>query len=299
MKNKVTRMVMCLFLVLGLIITPIRSVEAQVQKITIDEDEYNLWVEDIPSFTSEWNALFAKLNNIKDTSAYALSLFDDASSTELLLAGLEKAGVTADLDNVYGMDVMLYKLEEDQEYYPVDGSINTTIICPVPDLWLEQAEYVQLYQLNSSGKAVKHSFSLVSVDGVACMKFTIKATGVYGFVLQDKKADATVDQEKPTKAPTPTQKPTQVPTQKPTKAPTVVTPTKAPLVTIAPTKVPERAEAPWDDKTQTSVNSSTQAARPLDETPETGDEITMETWLLAAGLSGTAIISIFLYLKKH
>ncbi len=297
MKNKVTRMVICIFLIFGLLLTPIRSVEAAVQKLTIDENEYNLWVEDIPSFTSEWNALFAKLNNIKDTSAYALSLFDDTSSTELLLAGLEKAGVTADLDNVYGMDVMLYKLEEDQEYYPVDGSINTTIICPVPDLWLEQAEYVQLYQLNSSGKAVKHSFSLVSVEEVACMKFTIKATGVYGFVLQDKKADSTVDQEKPTKAPTP--KPTQVPTQKPSKAPTIVTPSKAPLVTIAPTKVPERVEDSSDHKTQTSVNSSTQAARPLDETPETGEEISMETWLLAAGLSGTAIIGIFLYLKKH
>ena len=288
-KKKQITILVCLLLVFGLLSSPIQTAEAAITEITVDESEYNLWIEDIPSFTSEWNSMFAKLNQVSDASPYMLSLFDDTSSTNLLLEALEKANISAELENVYGMDIMIYKLDSDDEYYPVESNINATIICPIPDFWNENPEYIQLYAINTAGKAEKHAFSLVSIDGVACMKFTIKDTGVYGLVLQEKKADSSTEVSESTKAPT----------KNPTKAPTPK-PTQSPAVTKIPTKVPERVEAQPNTKPQNSTNTETQPTkRPLDQTPETGDVATVGSWVLTACLSGAAIAGIIIYFKKQ
>lgn len=273
----------------GFFFHPALSAFAAVQEVTVDAQEYNLRVEDIPSFTSEWDSLFAKMNNKKDASSYALSFFDDTDSTYALEESLQNSGVAVDIDNICGIDMMLYERnKEDEDLYPVEGSVDVTIICPVPDLWMEDAQNVTLYQVNPSNKAVKVASTLVSVNEVPCMKFTMKATGVYGFVYNYPEEEKVEEGQEETATAPVTPTPTKAPSTKiPTK--TVEQETTTSSVTIAPTKGLE-------EDANKKTNASTK--RPVDATPQTGDTTPLGLLLAAAGISGGGITGMVYYLKK-
>lgn len=268
-----------LSLVMTLLITvvPGQVVSAAIREITVNENEYNLVIGDTPSFTSEWSSLFAKMNNNRNPEAFTLSMFDDVDSTDSMVSGLEKSGIKVDFDNVLGMDINLYEISaDDGEFYPVDKSVDITIICPVPDFWLDTPDKVQLYQLTSSKTAQKFNSSLVSVNGIPCLMFTIKNTGVYGLMLSDSVSSNDIEDK-------------------------VVTPT------VAPTKTPELVEtkntvsndANQNSRPEANVNGNSKAVtKTLDQTPQTGDEAPFVRWLLTASLSGSGIVAIILCLKR-
>jgi hypothetical protein len=225
------------------------------------------------------------MNSNSKPENFTLSLFDDVESTEAMMAGLEKAGKKVDLDNVYGMQIMLYEVdEEDGEFYPVEKGVNVTIICPVPDYWIETPEKVQLYNLSSTSKAQTFTSSLVSVNEIPCLMFTVKSTGVYGLVYSGSTKDSSEEEVEAT--------PTTKPKATPTIAPNVST---SNVASIAPV----REEVAETSRIQANTSVKTVSKKKtLDATPQTGDESPVVTWLLTSALSGSAIVAIIIYLKR-
>lgn len=277
MKHRITAMIISILTISGLLIKPIMTFAA-ISEYKVDEKEYNLRVEDFPTFTADWDSIYAKMNNRKDTSGYLLSLFDDYDSTDVTLAAFEAQGISVDADACYGVEITLYKQEADEEYYPVDGAVNVELICPLPDVYLDTPRNVQMYQLES-GRNKPIKFSLVTVNEVICVKFKVNANAIYSFVLTD---DIVESEEipAPSKAPTVTPKPTTSVTPEPTQG-------------VTPTKNPENTGSSGNTNSNTN-----QGNRPKDKTPQTGDQTSMVRWLTLSTISGIGMIWAFYEWKK-
>lgn len=306
MKKKAAVIMLSAVLTAGTVFSSAMTASA-AQTITVSESEYNLTVEDYPSFTSEWDSVYSKMNNTSSTSKYALSLFDDWTSTESMMEAFDKSGNKVDMDNIIAMDVILYQLDSDDEYYPVESSIDVTVICPIPDQFYDSADKVQLYQLTAAGKLSKASFTQVSVNGVTCAKFTVRENSNYAFVLTDSYVVPEKEQAA-TPTPVPTKQPqaTKAPTAAPTKAPAHVEATPAPRPqssgSQSSTQSVQNGTAAQNNsatQNQSSASGSTASgSRPVDHTPQTGDTAPVGLWTGGVVISGAAMIAAIWWLKK-
>lgn len=244
------------------------KVHAAIPEITIKQEEYNLVVVDPPSFSTNLSSLYAKMNNESKPNNYVLSMFDDIYSNNALFEGLEEANVLVQEEDVVAMDLMLYEVDpRDGEYYPVNNPVDITILSPVPDSLMDRAEMVQIYQLSSSKEANKISSSLVKLNGVTSLRFTVNSTGVYGFVYTGVKDSNQLLKESNDVA---------------------VEPTKAPTVTKTVDENQKAVVSPQASKDNGKQNKE----RVLDSTPETGDIALIGTWGISLVLSGSGIIAI-------
>lgn len=274
MKERTVTILLCIFLMFGLILPNPSLVFAAIKEYTVNETEYNLPIEDYPTFTAEWDSIYAKMNNNKTPKKYILSLFDDYASTDATLEAFEKMGMSVSSDECYGVEITLYRQEADEEYYPTEGTVNVELICPLPDVFLDTPTRVQIYQLEN-GRNKEVNFALAKVNDVVCAKFTVNKNAIYSFGLTDKDVDYD-EIIKPSTTPVPTKKPTPTVTQtpKPTNPPT---PTKKPAI---------------------SNSGSSTTHRPKDETPQTGDASTPFTWMVLSVCSGIGMVYLLAKLKK-
>lgn len=281
MKHRITAIIISMFLIIGLLLPRTIMTFAAISEYQVDKEEYNLLVDDFPTFTADWDSIYAKMNNKKDTTGYLLSLFDDYDSTDAVLAAFENQGLSVDSDECYGVDITLYKQEEDEEYYPVDGAVNVELICPLPDVYLDTPRNVQIYKLED-GRNQKVNFSLITVDDIVSAKFTVRANAIYSFVLTEDIVESDEIEAKPTNTPTVTPKPTTSPTPKPTQA-------------VTPTKKTGNSGSSSNASTNTSAN---QGNRPKDNTPQTGDQTSIVRWITLSTISGIGMIWAFYEWRK-
>lgn len=305
---------------------PGAAAEAAVEKLTVSEKEYNLTVEDVPDGVD--SKAYAKLHDASlDADEFILSLFDGYDAMIEMEDALEAAGEDLAKLDFLAMDITLYQRDEEGDYYPVEDMGGITLICPVPETYLEEADDLQITAVNAGGKLERISSALVSVQGVTCVKFDLSKAEVYAFLVKQggKLTSGTMPTATPVPAKTPVKTPTPAPTKAPEKTPTPA-PTKAPektptpkptqaaTPTPKPTKAPEKTPtaAPTQPERQNAAasgNSSgkTAAANPTnapakpvkDKTPQTGDDFSRGSYLALLGAGAAAFGGIlFIYYKK-
>lgn len=243
---------------------------AAVTPITVDEDEYNVYIEDYPSGIA---TLYAKFNSPKsNVEEYALSLYDDYESEEIMAAALTKTGKSIDDYTLLAMDITLYQADADDEFYPVNSNMDMTVICEVPSEFMDLESKVNIFAVTDTGRVENIQYTLVDVDDVICMKFSINRFTHYAFAVtnadiedyenRDNDED-NVDESAST--PNPTAKPTSTPS-----------PTKG---------------------AQTNVNNSSTSTG-KDSVPKTGDDFSMGLTSASVGVASILLLSAIIYLKK-
>lgn len=263
----------CLVTVIALVLPS--SYAFAAQHIEIDDDEYNLLVDEYPDGIGE--GIYAKTKNKKsDIDDYYLNLSSD-DSEPVFEAALKKSGIGLNNRLTCSMDAALYKVGEDDDKKVTDA---IELLLPLPDDIQEHPEEATLYQV-SGGSAKPVNGTLVECDDVYYIQFSLSSYTTYGFVYTDpevlEEEDEDEDEDEDEE---PTVKPTAKPTATPTKAPTAA-PTKKP--TAAPTKKP---------------SSQSGASGAKDAVPKTGDEFPLEGYLLAGTAALGGLIFAVIKLRK-
>lgn len=280
-----------------IVVSGLEYVPAAITPITVDENEYNVYVEEMPGSVS---TVYAKFNSKRsNVDTYLLSMYDDYESEEIIEAALKKSGDDIENYEILCMDINLYQEDAESDYYPVTSNIDMTIISEVPSEFAELESKVKIFAVNSTGKIDNIAYTLVDVDGYICMQFTIKRFTQYAFALSLKDIEAyeneqygydeegddfdDVDGEDIT--------PTEAPTKAPTKAPTAA-PTQAP----SPTKAPAPTTKPSSTTNQGNVNNGTTSGK--DSVPQTGEE-TGNGGIVTTAAAGLLLAATFVYIKKN
>lgn len=153
-------------------------------KITIDDEEYNIYVDEYPDNIS--NGIFAKFDKAKkNTDDYYLNLTSDESEEKFEKAlssakiNLDESQLTASFDSI------LFYTDPEGEKDDAKKTDAVTVLCPVPDDAQEHPDDCSVY-LVSSGKAKLLTPSVyVDEDGIYYVKLSFPTYGTYGFVYND------------------------------------------------------------------------------------------------------------------
>lgn len=148
--------------------------------LSIDEDEYDLYVDEYPDDISiNVYAKFAK--NKADPENYYINLTE---ATEAFNDALSKAGISTGADQkTCGFTSSLWYMDPEGEKDDAKKTDSTVIYCPIPDDAQEHPKDCKLYSV-ASGKAkpVNTAFE-TSDDDTVYVK--LSAYGTYGFVYKD------------------------------------------------------------------------------------------------------------------
>ncbi len=257
--------------------------KAALSEYEVDYDVYNLWVDDVPDGIYDSGYIAAKLDKSSlDPDNYILSLLDDAISMDTVKKAITANGISTSKYSYFGMDVTLYKYNEDEGDYYASTDSGVSIVCPMPDNFLSYDDYgdpvmdtasFKVVSVNASGKMSNVDFKLVNVDGIICAMFDVTSYVTYGFYV---KSPATTSTPTPKATSTPTPKPTSTPTPKPTSA-------------VTSTPVP----------TAKAVSSDAVTAQDAvkDTSPKTGDDHSGSGLLIAGGISAV-ILGIYVFFSK-
>lgn len=266
--KKLSGILVSAVLALTILLGSVQTVFAAPKSITVDENEYNVNIEDYPSGI---NDIYAKFNTKRnDTDTYMLSFYDDTESKELMEAAFLKSGDNANKYEMLAMDIALYQEDSEGDYYIVPTAIEMTIICEVPSDFEGVEDKVKIFARTTSGGIETIPYTLVSVDDVICMQFTLKRFTQYAFAVTLADIDAYENQEYDD----------ETVTAAPTKAPANPSPSKT------PTKAP------------TTSNSSQNSSGSKDYVPQTGDDFSTETAAVTVLLGGSALIGLLWFAKK-
>ncbi len=256
--------------------------KAALSTYEVDYDVYSLWVDEVPDGIYDSGYIAAKLDKTSlDPDVYILSMLDDAISMNIVANALTANGISSSKYKSFGMDVTLYKYNEEEGDYYASSDSGVSVVVPMPDDFLTYDDYgdpvmdtssFQVVSVSASGKLSNVDFKLVLVDDIICAMFDITSYVTYGFYV---KSDSV--------ASTPTTKPTSTPTPKPTNTPTPK-PTGA-AATTAPTS--------------TAVNNDAATALDgeKDTSPKTGDDHNGTALLIAGGIS-VIILGVYVFQSK-
>lgn len=289
------------FLLLIAVFMNMVSINHQVAAaaITMDEEEYNLYVEDFPYFVEDMDVIGAKLNNQKlDATIYSLSLLDDSTSDADMATALEKAGVKLlEEEAYYAMSIRLYKENaEDGEYYEVKDKVNLTVVCSLPVDYKDTPKKIQMYKVGSDGKAKKVPFQLVTVDGIPCFQFIVETVGSYAFVGTENEATSSLPV--PTATPKPTKAPEATKAPEPSKEPSVNSNTTSSKPVMNQTASGNQSSVGNQSSSAGNQSSSSQKDHIKDKTPQTGDSSDYEQWILISSCSGVLLLALSVIAKK-
>lgn len=231
------KMILILTTLFLLNLTNLTIVNAAIESIAIDEDEYNLYIDEFPDAVYE--SIYAKFNSSKSNSDdYYLTMPTDDDSDKILTDALNNSGINTDGKEIASMNILLYREGEDDDVLVKDA---TTILLPLPDDAQETPDNISFY-IVSGDKVNDINYSLVSVDDIYYVKFSTSNYTTYGFLYDTLSED---DEEEldlnPTSVPESTPEPTRPPEAAPT---TAVPPTKTPANSEPPSQLANRDDVP-------------------------------------------------------
>lgn len=254
------RILFCAVLIMGLIFTTPQNFALAASEITIDDDEYNLYVDEYPYDINE--GIYAKFRTSKSNyDDYYLNLSSDESD-DVFTAALDRSNInyTSDDKLFCSMTAALYRIDDEEDRKVTDTII---LLLPVPDDAQEHPEDAVLYMV-SSGSARKVDSTLVVCDDIYYNQFTLSSYTTYGYVYNDpysyEEDDEGDDVEEEEEAPTP-----------------------------APTKVPA-TPTPKPASTPNAGNSGSASVPVKDNIPKTGDDFSY-TPLIAGGAVSALVLA--------
>ncbi len=301
MKKRVLSAIICVLLTAALIAPKVKAAAATASKITIDDEEYNVYTENFPDPIGD--DVYAKFtSSVKDVDAFYLN-FDAESAEESFVTALDKNKITYNPDFLCYMKVCLYQTDDDWDEDKLVTSQKLDIYFPLPQDAQEHPDDCHFYKLASNKLTEVYPLQLYNVDDIYYIRMSMSSTTdyntIYGFVYpdpesfededdgEDEDEDEDEDEEEEDDGEdedetTPTPKPTTAPTQeiKPTATP-------SPLPTAAPTNTPTPAP-----------NSNGSGGGKKDNTPKTGDDFPLGWMLGGVFVSGAAIVYVVTRIKK-
>ncbi|MDE7210056.1 MAG: hypothetical protein K2O03_01270, partial [Lachnospiraceae bacterium] len=198
-------------------------------------------------------------------------------------------------------EATVYEMDEDEDYYPLDGMQGITLICPLPEGFAENSGKVQITAVDANGALCRIDSKIVQANGQDCVMFDLSVFTTYAFLYKSsgtltsgKHPTPTPVLAKATSTPRPTQAAEKTPTPRPSQA-AGKTPTPKPSQAAekTPTKAPAKAGA-------ASGGSSAAATAPQrDKTPQTGDSFTPDRYFAMLAAGGMLVgLGLFLGHKK-
>lgn len=278
---KIRRLFAIICMVMAGIVLTQSALALAASTIEIDDDEYNLYVDEYPDGIGE--GIYAKMKSSKsDIDDYYLN-FSSEDSEDTFAAAVKKAGIGMTDKLTCSMTAAMYKITDDEDKKVSDTAI---VLLPVPDDSQEHPEEAKLYMV-SSGTAKPVSATLVECDGVYYNQFTLSSYTTYGYVYTDPET-LSEDEEEEEEEPKPTKK-EEKDKEKDKKA----TPT--------PTKKPESGKK-TDSGSKKEANPTKQPSgskeSTKDKVPKTGDDFSYLRYILGAALATGVITFSIIKLKK-
>ncbi len=269
------------------------------ETVRVSGQEYNLTVEDLPDGVERAYAKFH--DGTLDAGNYMLSLFDGYDAMIQMEEALTAAGEDISDIEYQAFEATVYEMDEDEDYYPLDGMQGITLICPLPEGFAENSGKVQITAVDANGALCRVDSKIVQANGQDCVMFDLSVFTTYAFLYKSSGALTSGKHPTPTPVlakatPTPTPRPTQAAEKTPTPRPTQAaekTPTPRPTQAAGKTPTPKLSQAAEKTPTKApakagaaSGGSSAAATAPQrDKTPQTGDSFTPDRYfaMLAAG----------------
>lgn len=276
MKKRLLKTVISVVLTVSAMFSSVMTVFAAPAKITVSEDEYNVYVGEYPA---DLGAVYAKFNSKKsNVESYELVMWDDSEAEEIMNAAFTKSGMSANDYNMIPMSIVLYQEDpNDGEQYPVTSSNPMTLICELPTEYEGVEDRLKIYVLKADGRLEAVPYTLVNVDDYICTQFTINRFTQYVFAVSNADINAYEGELYASDN-------VAVPTSAPTKAPTSA-------ATKAPTKAPTTAPIKVSSSSQSSSGNK-------DSVPKTGDDFSTTAAGAAMILAGVVLTGVLIYLKK-
>ncbi len=291
-----------------------------VPNITIDDDIYNLYVDEYPDEVT--NGIYAKFKSTKaNVDDYYLNLSTE-DAEETFTKALNSSGIRlTDEQLISPFTSQLWMMTDEDD---IKKSDTVEVLCPLPDDAQEHPKDCELYMV-TSGKAKTASFNLVvDSDGIYYAQMNFPSYTTYGFVYNDPESyseepeepedpdeDDYIDEDDPDEDDPDAKKPDiGEPTAEPTATPTpVVTKKPSPTEKPEPTKASSKNSNKKNDSSKkpspTSKPSNTgnssksdSSSKVKDSIPKTGDDFPLGTVGIVGGASAGVFITALILLKK-
>lgn len=319
MKEKLLRILTLLTIVCVIIANSNLSTALAVPNIIIDDEEYNLYVDDYPDDIS--NGIYAKFKSAKsNVDDYYLNLTSVEDNSDFEKA-LKSGGVTLTDKNIAtAFTTTLYLSGEDDDIKKTDA---VEVLIPLPDDTQDHYQDCELY-IVSSGKAKPASYKLVvDADELFYAQLSLPTYTTYGFVYNDPASydedeedeeddededdedgeddyldedeDDNDEDEELTPTPSPVPSPTPSPAPTPTKKPKA---TATPAPTKKPTSVPTKNDNSNNNNTNKNNSSNNGSSIKKDSIPKTGDDFPLGTLATVGGISAITLITSIILMKK-
>lgn len=251
---------------------------ASAKKITIDEDEYDLYTDNFPDPIAD--DVYAKFSgSVKDHEEYYL-MFDQDLAEESFKTALDKNKVNYDEDYICYMKCQLFKYAgENDDDDKLITSQKLEIYFPLPDDAQEHPEDCAFYKLASGKLTQVYPLQLYEIDEINYIKMTMTSSAdfsaFYGFVYTDPYSyededEDDDDEDDITKAPT--KKPTATPTPKPS--------------------------ADKNSGGTSSTGSVKPASSSKDSIPKTGDDFPLGGMIIGSCLAFSVLVITFVKAKN-
>ncbi|MCR5321775.1 MAG: hypothetical protein K6E85_00590 [Lachnospiraceae bacterium] len=305
MRNKRMRIILmsAAFLMIAALLGNTVKSAAATQKLTISDDEYNLYADDVPAeIGDDPHSKF--MSNVSNTDDYSL-VFDEDAAIENFTAALSKNNITFNEDFICCFKTVLYDWSGDDE--KVVTSLKVETYFPLPTEAQEFPDECRFYKLSSGTLTPVVPLDLYDIDDALYVKISYNSAtdfnAIYGFVYADPDSfeeedpDDEEDEDPDDEEDEDEDEPTATPTPKPTAAPTAA-PTSKPdeTITSAPTATPVPTTKP---NTSGGSNTSSGGSGKKDSIPKTGDDFPLggivATSVVAAGVLAGAVI----FMKKR
>ena len=272
---------------------------AAAQKVSVSDDEYNLYADDVPAEIGD-DPYSKFLSNVTNTDDYSL-VFDEDAAVENFTAALSKNNITFNEDFLCCFKTILYDWSGDDEKSVTSLKVETYF--PLPTEAQEFPDECRFYKLASGTLSPVYPLDLYEIDEVLYVKISFNSATdfntVYGFVYADPDSfeeepddeDEEWEDEDEDPTPTPTPRPTAAPTAAPTARPDeTITSTPAPTATTAPTAKPNNPGG---------SNTSSGGSGKKDSIPRTGDDFPLGGIIATSVVAAGALAGAVIFMKKR
>ncbi|MBO4415041.1 MAG: hypothetical protein J5824_03545, partial [Lachnospiraceae bacterium] len=274
---------------------------AAAQKVTVSDDEYNLYADDVPAEIGD-DPYSKFTSNVTNTDDYSL-VFDEDAAVENFTAALSKNNITFNEDFICCFKTILYDWSGDDE--KVVTSLKVETYFPLPTEAQEFPDECSFYKLSSGTLTPVYPLDLYEIDEVLYVKINYNSATdyntVFGFVYADPDSfeeedpdDLEDEDEDPDDEED--EDPTATPTPRPTVAPTAV-PTSKPdeIITSAPDPIATPTTKP-NNSGGTNTNSGGSGNK--DSIPRTGDDFPLGGIVAASVVSAGVLAGVVVFMKK-
>lgn len=269
--------------------------------ISINEDVYNLYADDVPAEIGD--DVYSKFNsNVSNVDDYSM-VFDSDAAYDSFTTALSKNRIEYNEDYICCFKASLYDWSGDDE--KVITSLKVESYFPLPTDAQEYSDSCTFYKLSTGTLSQVYPLELYDIDDVLYVKLDFNSAtdfnAVYGFVFSDpaefedeeeddddEEEEEDEDEDDPTSTPSPTPRPTAAPTQIPDNSSDDgdEPETKA---TSTPSPTPKQSS---------SQGSSGSSSGKKDNIPKTGDDFPLGG-IVAAGIGSAAVLTgVIVILKK-